>query len=212
MPPPIPGPSPSRCLDRCRCPCRCRRRRRCPIPATASAARAALRSRRAATRSAAASVFAGMFSCSTGFGSFFASLRRLELRRLLDRNRDLVLAGQLRLARRLLHLVAAAAAAAAGPGLAQPDDVACSACRGAQRAVVSAGAVAARPGRAAATRPTCERERRDERRRRAASAAARTRNGTSAGCAPSTWTDRCPAEALARDPPAEWSLPWRAEI
>src|SRR5207244_9844890 len=47
----------------------------------------------------------------------------LNLRRLLDGNGDLVFAWQLRLPRRLLHLVAATAATAAGTGLTEPDDV-----------------------------------------------------------------------------------------
>ena len=64
-----------------------------------------------------------MFSVGIGSGSFFAICGGLEARRLLDRNRNLVLAGQLRLARRLLHLVAATAATAARPGLHQPDDL-----------------------------------------------------------------------------------------
>ena len=94
-----------------------------PDPCDGVGGPAALRSRPGASPAAAASLFAGMFSCSTGSGSFF-DLLRLELRRLLDRNGDLVLARQLRLARRLLHLVAAATTAAARTGLAQPDDVA----------------------------------------------------------------------------------------
>ena len=50
-------------------------------------------------------------------------LLHFQLRRLRDRNGDLVLARHLRLTRRFLHPVAAAAAAAARSGLAQPDDV-----------------------------------------------------------------------------------------
>src|SRR6185295_11505314 len=46
-----------------------------------------------------------------------------ERRLLLDRNRQLVFPGKLSLARRLLHLVAAATAATARSGLAQPDDL-----------------------------------------------------------------------------------------
>ena len=68
---PGPRPEPDAGTDAA-CRCRFRRRRRCPIPATASAVRAALRSRRAAYPCAAARLFAGMFSCSTGGGSFFA--------------------------------------------------------------------------------------------------------------------------------------------
>src|SRR5207244_1057270 len=47
----------------------------------------------------------------------------LHRRRLFDGDRNLVLARQLRFARRLLHLVPAAATAAARTGLIEPDDV-----------------------------------------------------------------------------------------
>src|SRR5207248_2733108 len=47
----------------------------------------------------------------------------LERGLFFDRNRELVLTGQLGFLWRLLHLVAATTAAAAGTGFAQPDDV-----------------------------------------------------------------------------------------
>ena len=113
---------PSPCPDRRRSPCRCPRRRRCRIPATASAVPAALRSRPAASpappRGSSPECSAarpGRAPSSTSCISIFGGFRH--------GNRNLVLARHLRLTRRLLHLVAAAATAAAGTGLAQPDDV-----------------------------------------------------------------------------------------
>ena len=138
----------------------------------------------------------GMFSCSIGSGSSFGCFERLELRRLLDRNRQLVLARQLRLARRL-------ASSCCRRRHRRRRDPA----RPARRCSLfscSGSNVRCRRGRVAAGE--------DQQRRRSARwkpVDARTdrpsrlgccsnRNGTSSGCSPSTWTDRCPAEVLAR--------------
>ena len=61
---------------------RFRRRRRCPSPATGSEAEGAAIAPGSESCDAASS-FAGMFSVSTGVGSFLAILRRFESRRLL---------------------------------------------------------------------------------------------------------------------------------
>ena len=125
-------------------------------------------------------------------------LLHLELRRLRDRHGNFVLARQLGHARRLLHLVAAAAAAAARTGLAQPDDVAVRLIgqhRGRGRRAASRSGSARTTSRARARR--CEIS------EPAKAGAMRfcgcsNRNGTSTGCAPSTWTDRCPADSFTR--------------
>ena len=68
-------------------------------------------------------VIAGMLMlCSTVGGSSLGGVG-VTSGFFADGDRDLVLAGHLDLARRLLHLVAAATAAAAGAGYVQPDDV-----------------------------------------------------------------------------------------
>ena len=139
-----------------------------------------------------------MFSCSTGVGSFF-DLLHFELRRLRDRNGNLVLARQLRLARRLLHLVAATAAAAARPRLAQPDDVVVRLIgqHGGRRSPCSSRSRMQKHQR----RP----RRRDVRTQRASKGrgdalllAARTGTGRRPDARPPTWTDRCPADAFTR--------------
>jgi hypothetical protein len=56
-------------------------------------------------------------------GLFLGFLGHLELGRLRDRHCDLVLARQLRLLGRLLHLIAAATASPSRAGFAQPDDL-----------------------------------------------------------------------------------------
>ena len=73
--------------------------------------------------SAAASNFAGNRQLLDRIRLWFLRLRRLERRRFLDRNRELVLARQLRLTRRGFHLVSAATTAAAWAGLGEPHDV-----------------------------------------------------------------------------------------
>ena len=138
-----------------------------------------------------------MFSCSIGFGSFFACLR-LELRRLLDRNGNLVLARQLGLPRRLLHLVAAAATAAARTRLAQPDDVRVRLFGQHGRRHAVAPRRSGRQEHEQRDDDDVRGERAAQAPERSASAAARTGTGSSTGCAPSTWTDRCPADAFAR--------------
>ena len=118
VPPPHPGPSPEPCPEPMPVPVPVPAPPPCRCPASRSAAR--LRSRRQ-----------GEVGGRQRLGRNIQVLhgrRRLVLlhfhrRRLHDGHRDLVLAFELGLARRLEGLVAATAAAAAGAGHIEPDDV-----------------------------------------------------------------------------------------